>query len=129
MQTRLKRLAIIFCGVALAAGAGWTLLQYLAVPYRGWEPAAFSPIWQRDGYPEAPADAKILRLVERAKRDFFIAPISGVPRWHLIFGGARAHGREVYLLFTPDVSDTVVVYCGTPDDGRLHWKMVLIIDA
>jgi hypothetical protein len=129
MQTRLKRLAIIFCLVALVAAAGWTLLQYLAVPYRCWEPAAFSPIWQRDGYPEIPADAKILRLAARAKRDFFMAPIPGLPHRPIIFGGVRAHGREVYLLFTPDVSDTVVVYCGTPEDGRLHWKMVLGIDA
>jgi hypothetical protein len=101
----------------------------LAVPDRGWEPAASSPIWQRDGYPEVPADAKILRLVARAKRDFFIAPTPGVPRYGLHFDGARARGREVYLVFGCNVSETIVVYCGTPDDGRLHWKMLLILDA
>lgn len=125
----LQRLAIILCAVALASAAGWALLQHPAVPYRGRQPAAFSPIWRGDGYTKVPPDAKILRLVAAAQRDFFISPIPGIPRWHLTFDNARVRGREVYLLFGSDVSDTVVVYCVTPEDGRLHWKMDLGLDA
>ena len=129
MKARLTRTAIVLFILALAGAGGWALLQHFAVPFQGSQAAASSPILHSSDYPAVPADAKIRRLVEQARRDFFIAPISGLPRWHLIFSDARARGREVYLFFTPDVSESVVVYCGTPDDGRLHWKMVLLVDA
>jgi hypothetical protein len=129
MKTRLQRLAIILGAVAVAASATRALLEHSAVPYRSREPAAFSPLWRGDGYRKVQPDAKILRLIARAQRDFFIAPVPGVPRWHLIFDSARVRGREVYLFFGCDVSETIIVYCGTPEDGRLHWKMELGLDA
>ena len=129
MTSRRKRIVTVFCGIAVVAIAGWAVLQHVAVPYRGFEAAGSSPLWRSDGYSTIKPDAKILRLVQRAKLDFFLAPIQGL-RGEIVFNEARAHGKEVYLLFQPmATSDTVVVYCGTPHDGHLHWKMVLGLDA
>ncbi|HEX7515720.1 MAG TPA: hypothetical protein VF345_00380 [Chthoniobacterales bacterium] len=129
MTSRRTLIVTVFCWIAVVAVGGWAVLQHVAVPYRGFEAAGSSALWRSDGYSTIPPDAKILRLIQRAKLDFLIAPIQGL-RGEIVFNEARAHGKEVYLLFQPmAASDTVVVYCGTPDDGRLHWKMILGLNA
>jgi hypothetical protein len=68
-------------------------------------------------------------MVAWARFDHFMAPIRGL-RGHIEFEEARSKGDEVYLLFRPsNVSDSVIVYRGRRQDGKLLSKMVLGFDA
>ena len=125
IKLRLWRVAIT--GAALMVTC-FVLIHILSVQFIGVQPAASSAIWRLDGYSIIKPDRVISEMVTRAKLDHLIAPIQGL-RGPIEFQEARIKGDEIYLLFRPNVSDSLILYRGRHHDGTLVSKMVLGFDA
>lgn len=105
------------------------LMHVPGIRYTGVQPANVSAVWRHEGYETVKSDRIISEMVTRARFDHFIAPIEGL-RGHIEFEEARGKGDEVYLLFRPsNVSDSLILYRGRRQDGKLLSKMVLGFDA
>ena len=105
------------------------LTHALSVRFTGVQPASSSAVWRHEGYETVKPDRIISEMVTRARFDHFIAPIQGL-RGHIEFEEARGKGDEVYLLFrSSNVSDSLILYRGRRQDGKLLSKMVLGFDA
>lgn len=115
--------------LAVTILASLFVIRNVTVRYAGVQPAASSPIWRQEGYRPVKPDRQISRMVTRATFDHMFAPIKGL-RGKIIFEEARGKGDELYLFFRPaNVSDSLIVYCGSRHDGKLLWKMLLGFDA
>jgi hypothetical protein len=67
-------------------------------------------------------DADIYRMINRAQRDYVIAPSTSGSRF-LHFGHAwNVEPNDVYLAFGNGEADLLIVYRCTREKGKLLWK-------
>ena len=71
---------------------------------------------------EVPVDAGITRMIHRAQRDYFIAPLPHRRAALVYIRTESVPPNDIYIIFWLTDYHDIVVYRGIREDGRLLWK-------